>query len=264
MSRVLDKFYTSPSVVEQCYRELGSLDTYDLMVEPSAGSGAFLVPLPANLTVKSYDIAPESKDYPIQQADFLTLTPAQIKGDHKKVLTVGNPPFGVNSSLCLKFIKHASLYSQTIAFILPKSFKKISTQGKVPLTHSLTKSVDLPDNAFLLDGKPYSVPCVFQIWDRTDVPRIKKVGRTTTELFEFVTQDRAELSVRRVGVYAGKAFTETDKSVQSHYFLKLREGIDINEFVEKCNTLEWEHNNTAGPRSVAKGELIEKMEGLWE
>ena len=38
----LDQYFTKPEVVRRCLVQLGNLSKYDLAVEPSAGSGAFL------------------------------------------------------------------------------------------------------------------------------------------------------------------------------------------------------------------------------
>jgi hypothetical protein len=61
-----------------------------------------------------------------------------------------------------------------------------------------------------------------------------------------------------VGVYAGKIFTEIeDKSIQSHYFIKLEQNND--DFMKKYNTIEWKHDNTVGPKSISKQELIKEL-----
>jgi len=263
MSKALDKFYTKPALVALCYTQLPSLATYDLIVEPSAGSGAFLQPLPITALVQAYDLYPEPAPellHPIIAADYLTLDPATVRGAATYVLTVGNPPFGRNCSLALQFLKQAMNYSHTVAFILPRSFKKVSVLNKVPLTFTLTSTLDLPVDGFLLDGASYDVPCVFQVWTRADIPRVKLVARTTTELFRFVTMEEASCAVRRVGVNAGRAFLDTERSPQSHYFLALPADIKPEEFVARCNSLTWEHNNTTGPRSISKGELIAQLE----
>lgn len=263
MSKELDKFYTKPEVVLTCYQQVGDLSQFDLVVEPSAGNGAFLLP---NIPMKAYDIAPE--DERIQKADYLQVLTPTIVTSNKKVLTVGNPPFGRNCSLALQFIKKAMEYSDTVAFVLPKSFKKVSIQNKVPLTFHLVSTLDLPPSSFLLDGQSYDVPCIFQVWKRGITSRSKQATRTTTDLFRFVKKNdevlKPVLTIRRVGVYAGMAYPEVEKSEQSHYFIALPENspTSTSEFIRLCNSIAWEHDNTSGPRSISKGELIDKMEAL--
>ena len=37
----IDKFYTQIEVAKECINLIPELDTYDLIIEPSAGSGSF-------------------------------------------------------------------------------------------------------------------------------------------------------------------------------------------------------------------------------
>ena len=67
----LDKFYTKKAVVEKCVSIL-DLDNYEVIVEPSAGSGAFLEYLPKNKTV-ALDIEPDISS--IAKMDFFDTNP---------------------------------------------------------------------------------------------------------------------------------------------------------------------------------------------
>ena len=49
----------------------------------------------------------------------------------RKIHVIGNPPFGRQSSLAIKFIKKSCSFSDTISFILPKSFKKDSMKKSI-------------------------------------------------------------------------------------------------------------------------------------
>ena len=51
----------------------------------------------------------------------------------KKIHIIGNPPFGRQSSLAIKFIKKSAEFCDSISFILPKSFKKDSLKKHFPL-----------------------------------------------------------------------------------------------------------------------------------
>lgn len=243
----LDKFYTKSEVVDKILNEI-NLSSYDLIIEPSAGNGAFSKKIKGCL---SYDILPD--DESIIQQNFLELDTSSFKG---KVLSIGNPPFGKNGSLALSFIRKCSEFSSTIAFILPKSFKKESFYNKIPLNFHLVKSFDLENNSFLFEKKEVDIPCVFQIYEKKTVLREKTKMRIPTN-FKFVKKEEANISVRRVGVYAGKAFLDTNKSKQSHYFIYAENPID---FLDKANSVEWEYNNTVGARSISKNELVEAIE----
>ena len=73
--------------------------------------------------------------------------------------------------MAIKFIKNAAEYSDSISFILPKSFKKESLKKHFPLKYHLIYEYDLPKDSFLVDNKKHDVPCVFQIWERKDYDR---------------------------------------------------------------------------------------------
>lgn len=243
----LDKFYTSKDVAAWCISQL-DITEYDIVIEPSAGDGAFSSQIYGCLAL---DISPENNS--IICRDFLKFTP-EVAG---KVLVIGNPPFGNNSSMVFKFFKKASEFADTIAFIVPKSFKKRSFRDRVPRNFHLSLELDIPKNSFLLNGNPYDVPCVFQIWYKSDDIRPKSVKVEPT-LFSFVKKsDNPILSIRRVGVNAGKLFTDTNRSEQSHYFIKTDH---LDWFMKRWYSLEWEHDNTAGCNSISKQEIVSKME----
>ena len=162
----LDKFYTKKETVEKCVSIL-DLDKYEVIIDPCAGSGAFLEFLPEHKTV-SLDIEPDISS--IAKMDFFDFTPALIN----KYLVIGNPPFGKNSSLAKRFFKHAASFSNTIAFIVPRTFRKVSTTNQLCLHYHKVQEIVLPDDAFELpDGTPYSVPSVFQVWERRKMEREK-------------------------------------------------------------------------------------------
>ena len=162
----LDKFYTKKETVEKCVSIL-DLDKYEVIIDPCAGSGAFLEFLPEHKTV-ALDIEPDISS--IAKMDFFDFTPALIN----KYLVIGNPPFGKNSSLAKRFFKHAASFSNTIAFIVPRTFRKVSTTNQLCLHYHKVQEIVLPDDAFELpDGTSYSVPSVFQVWERRKMEREK-------------------------------------------------------------------------------------------
>jgi hypothetical protein len=114
---------------------------------------------------------------------------------------------------------------------------------------------DLPAAAFLLNGEPYDVPCVFQIWERREEPRPQE-KRAEPRGFSYVKADQTpHIAFRRVGVNAGRATTEVaTASPQSHYFLKLDQPALIAALLTKNNAHEYP-SNTVGPRSLSKGEV---------
>lgn len=249
---IQDKFYTKSEVVDDLLK-LIPINNYDLVIEPSAGKGSFSLKI-NHPNLLSFDIQPEHNS--IQQMDWFDFDPTNINTEN--CLVIGNPPFGVQSDLALKFINKCDSFKvKTIAFILPKSFKKPSLKNKIPKNYHLIKEVDLVDKSFELMGKDYEVPTVFQIWERKDTLRETITLPTTTNLFEFVKkQDNPTIAFRRVGVNAGLIYEDTEnKSHESHYFIKCND--KIKSLIQNLN---WEHNNTTGPKSISKGELIQKLE----
>lgn len=250
----LDKFYTNKDQAQWCINKLNITD-YDLVIEPSAGSGSFSTLIDGCL---SYDIAPEHPS--IIEADWFTLDKTQFE-DYENILVVGNPPFGRSGKLAIEFIK-ASDFANTIAFILPKGFKKNSTKNRMPLHWWCVREYDLPDNIFTLNGVEYRVPCVFQIWEKKNNPREKTPRITTSGFFEFTTKDDCDMRIQRVGGNAGKASLNLDASEQSNYFVKLTtDHLSVGEFMYIVNTTSFPTvDDTTGPRSLPKSELIEVLD----
>lgn len=249
-----DKFYTKNEVVDQCLAYL-DLAEFDCIIEPSAGSGAFSNKIP---NVLAFDLVPENEN--IQQADWLTLDKSQFD-QYERVLVIGNPPFGNNGKLAKEFLVESMKFADIVAFVLPKSFKKNSVKNRLPLNFETILEIDLPVNSFTLNDKDYSVPCVFQLWQKTESMRKKVVMKNSSSLIEFTTLDKADFRIQRVGGRAGKASLNLDVSVNSNYFVKNNSGMSNEELIEIVNSLVFPSiNDTAGPRSLPKGELISVLE----
>ena len=259
--KTIDKFYTSPIIVKECINLIKqNINIYedDLCIEPSAGNGSFINGIKSLFkTYKFYDLEPENDE--IIKQDYLEYEYTVTK-PNSKVHIIGNPPFGRQSSLAIKFIKKSSEYCDSISFILPKSFKKDSLKKHFPLNFHLISEYDLPKNSFMVDKKEYDVPCVFQIWIKKDTDRtIPK--KLIPNKYNFVKKnDKHDISFRRVGINAGDIDKETEKkSIQSHYFIKL--DIELtDELFNKLTNIDYNcKNNTCGPKSISKQELIEEF-----
>jgi len=239
----LDKYYTKPEIVDLVLPSLPEFDV-TFWIEPSAGAGVFSSKMPKCLAM---DIAPEGPN--ILENDFLLFKTTD------KVGVFGNPPFGKNSSLAIKFFNHAASFASVIAFIVPRTFKKVSVQNKLSLNWVLYKEIELPINAFTFEGKDYPVPCVWQIW----IPGIRQkvVLPTTHPDFVWVDKSKADYAIRRVGGLSGKIFKEFDKYAESsNYFIQC-----IPEVYDKLVSLypkfQEISKNTAGNPSLSKTELVQ-------
>ena len=249
----LDKFYTKPEIAKKCFDLIKSqIKEKDLIIEPSAGNGAFIKYIIANKNnYLFYDIKPEN-DKIIKQ-NYLKLNTTIFMKRKNKIHVIGNPPFGRQSSFAIKFIKKSAEFADTISFILPKSFKKTSMINKIPLNFHLFLQKDLPKNSFLKEGIEYDVPCVFQIWIKKDYNR-KKQLKVISKHFKFVKkEDNPDIAIRRVGSNAGKMYFNNiiDRNPSTHYFLKLKDKSLISN-MKPYNKF----NNSVGPLSISKQELI--------
>jgi hypothetical protein len=247
-----DQYYTKASVAKKCVTVIRGLmpgvDSYQ-WIEPSAGNGAFLKAVPG-LDKLGIDLEPKSAD--IQTGNFLEWVPI----GNKKRIFFGNPPFGRQGSLAKAFIKHAALYGDVIAFILPRSFVKPSMSRAFPLKFHCIYSEELEKNAFEVNGVEYDVPCVFQVWQKNEAERIVALA-IKEEGFSYVKAGKPfHIAFKRVGGLAGKCSVAGGVfNPQYHYFLKL-DAIYVDK-VEKVIAEVNKHtfpSNTVGPRSLSKGE----------
>jgi hypothetical protein len=261
--KTIDKYYTSPEIVEICInlvKQNLKIDENDLYIEPSAGNGSFIPKIKSlSHNYKFFDIEPENDE--IIKLDYLEFDSRKFfTKEYNKTHVIGNPPFGRQSSLAIKFIKVSSKYCDSISFILPKSFKKDSLKKHFPVNFHLLCEYDLPENSFLVDNKIHNVPCVFQIWEKKDKNR-ETPKKLSPVKFKFVKkEDHHDISFRRVGVYAGNISRDTEsKSIQSHYFIKFNNKLDDNLYNTLSNINFSEKDNTVGARSISKQELIKEF-----
>ena len=246
----LDRFYTKPSVVDELLQHIDIKD-YDVVVEPSAGSGSWSSKIEDCLAI---DISPANED--IIQGDFLSddFLFDDMKKDNR-ILVIGNPPFGRQSKLAMRFINKAAEFADTIAFILPRSFRKESYQRRIHNNFWLVKDIDLfNEDAFIFEGKDYFAPCVFQIWERREEERDTTIRKVEPIGWNYVKREDCNLVVRRVGGKAGTAYTDNLKemSIPPNYFMLVENPIEL---AEELNNHSFNIHDTVGPQSLTKSEL---------
>lgn len=175
LNKGVDQFYTNKEVANKCIDTLFDLckdyiEEEDIFMEPSAGTGSFLDKLPE----KGIYLDLEPKNEKIEKNDFITY---DLTG-RKDLITVGNPPFGKRSTLAIQFFNKAIQHSKIVAFIVPKSFDKYTTQKKLNVENfALIHSETLPKYSFTNKGKKVNVNCVFQIWVRKDINKMKDLKK---------------------------------------------------------------------------------------
>ena len=157
----IDKYYTPLDkalkyidIVHNKY----DLNSYDWIVEPSAGSGAFSLNLPKNTI--AIDLHPDHKS--ITQCDFFDFRFPKGNG-----IAIGNPPYGRRADLAKKFFNKCALYCDVIAFILPRSMSRLSMHSNIDNRFHLKYEEDL-DFFEYPNGSKYFRRSVFQIWEKDD------------------------------------------------------------------------------------------------
>ena len=238
----LEQFFTKPEIAKQCISQI-DLSKFNRIIEPSAGSGSFSKQIP---NCEAFDLSP--MDPSIKQQDFLTWHTTGAE----KILFIGNPPFGRQSSLAIKFINHAAQFANTIAFILPRSFSKESMLSKLNKHLILKEVFELPKDCFFFGDKTFDIPCNFFVFEYSKKEREEFKKYKTTD-FEFCKKENADFSIRRVGFYAGKV-EGLDVSESSHYFVK-----DNNNSIDILRNIKYNVAvNTVGAKSLSKNEIIKE------
>jgi hypothetical protein len=247
----LDKFYTKTELAKYLVSTIPN--KYDLWVEPSAGAGAFLKFLP--IPRIGLDVEPDDNE--IIQQDFFTYKPIS-----QKIIVIGNPPFGYQAKLAIDFFNYAATFATTIAFIVPRTFRKLSIQNRLSLNFELVYEEILPKNSFILladNGitQEYDVSTCWQIWNKIENKRSKIVLRTNHKDWVWCNKENAKYAMRRVGGLAGKVFIDNWKqySSESHYYFNC-----TYEVFEKLNFLypvfQEISKNVSGNPSIGKGEIV--------
>jgi predicted RNA methylase len=257
-SRNLDQFYTNPCYAESFLDKIKQnidLNSADVLLEPSAGNGSFYNLLCEKKRI-GLDLDPKLED--IIKQDFFNWYPDV----GTKVITIGNPPFGKNASLAVKFFNYAAKFSDAIAFVLPKTFNKASIINRLDKKFHLIYNENVPENSFIFNNQPYDVWCCSQIWIKKSIdrPKIKILKLDSVKnWFEIVEPVQADFSIQRVGGRAGTIRTNNFKnySKQSHYFIKQHDKRTLKVF----QSIDFEQikNNTAGNPSISPSELVK----LW-
>jgi hypothetical protein len=247
----LDKFYTIPSVSEKCLSSIGShykWSDWDLVIEPSAGDGSFFTRIPTTKKI-GIDISPDHED--IVKQDFFTYCPPS-----GKILVVGNPPF--RKSLAIKFFNHASQWSDVIAFIVPKIFRRLSVHNKLNANFHLVVDEEIPMKPCSF-SPPMMAKCCFQIWEKRDTQRpIVKLSTIHNDWdFLGLGSKDADFVIRAYGGKCGELIDADFEKICSknlHWIkAKINKKILADRFASLNYTLSF---NTTRQNSIGKGELV--------
>lgn len=254
-----DQFFTRPEIAASFAAWVKSQPFYSevtRMVEPAAGARALSRHFPG---IEEYDIDPQ---YPgITKADFLASGHSYRPG----TLTIMNPPFGRGSDLAIAFFNKAAEFSDYIAGIFPRSFRRGALQRRLNARFHLVDERVLPRGAFYLPAEgrvtKYDVPSVAQIWVRKEDEREDEApGPSTSRHFRFVGPQEASFAFRRKGRRAGEVVVDgiEQANPNSFYFIAGDERV-LRAFQE----VDWSvyGQDAIGARYITKAEIVQAIEG---
>jgi hypothetical protein len=261
----LDKFYTDPNYALHCIKTINEkydASNWDLVVEPSAGNGSFLTHMTYK-NIDAVDLQPEHHD--IVKQNFFTYSP---HSNYINILVLGNPPFGKISSLAVSFFNHAAQWAQVIAFIVPRTFRRVSVQNKLCLDFHLVHDEDTPCSPCCFNP-PIAAKCCFQIWERNVSPR--EIIHLPTSHSDWIflklgpldangqptPPENAEFALRAYGGNIGHIVTENLSSLRPKSWHWIKANINSEVLVYRFRNLDYsESTNTARQNSMGRGDLV--------
>ena len=287
-SKDLDKFYTHPDIAKRFVDIIDNifpLKNFDLILEPSAGNGNILQYLPENSI--GLDIEPEAENI-IKQDFFEYQSPYDPIFNNIKIACIGNPPFGSGylNPLAKAFFNHAATFSDLIAFIVPAKWNSSwKVQFQLDKNFGLYYSEVLPKNSFLLDEKPYNVPCCMQIWSKSNPNNLENLRITQRpptkhkDFDMFLTCDNVpklpevreqirnqeywEFALKYWGQIRVCDFNEVSPDTTTHYLFKSKKEY-VRSIFEKIDWSQYVSNmgapNVGGKSLVVKAYTDKKKE----
>jgi len=104
---------------------------------------------------------------------------------------------------------------------------------------------------------------MFRVFSKYGKKNVNRIVNEKLEPNNFIFVEKTEnpdISFRRVGVNAGTIDKKiNEKSVQSHYFIKFTNKKSITDNIQNLSIITYDFNNTVGPRSISKQELIKEF-----
>jgi len=265
----LDKFYTNPNIAEKCLNSLESYykwEKWSLVVEPSAGNGSFFTRIKTKNKI-GIDIEPEHSE--IIKKDFFDFHPAPVSQTCKdEILVIGNPPFGKVSSLAIKFFNHAAKWADLIAFIIPRTFRRISVHNKLHTQFHLVFDEEIPTDPCSFTPS-MMVKCCFQIWEKRATPREIVELSTTHSDWDFLgfgandakgqptPPTGADFAIRAYGGKCGEIVNIALETLRPKSWHWIKSKIDKKILIERFTTLDYSISlDTARQNSIGRGELV--------
>jgi len=262
-NKVFDQFYTKREVAETCVNALKQFVNLEksIVIEPSAGNGAFLEYLPKHTIAMDLD----PKKDGITQQDFFEYSRGPSK---QNIIIVGNPPFGICNKLAMGFFNRAAklCHADFIAFIIPKTWRKRSIVIRLDHNFHKVHDIDVPQKAF--DDNKVHVACCFQIWKRKNILRVDEPRRHPVEGWVFSTVDNADFAIKKTCTRAGKIheLNALSKPPNNYFFIKITspDKQKVRDIFDKCVPDYMKCAvNVCNRESLAQGE-VEKIYNIFK
>jgi hypothetical protein len=259
----LDQFYTVPGIAKKyltIFNDLISDFNYDVILEPSAGSGSFYNLLPHDKRI-GFDIQPKCEG--VVKMDFF-----DFKHDPDLTyIVIGNPPFGKVSSTAIKFFNKCTDFADIIGFIIPRTFKRISVQNSLNMNFNLIYSDDIPLKPCCFSPK-MAAKCCFQIWQKGERRYPIKLELKHDD-FNFIhmgpkdTNNQptppadADFAIKAYGSNCGKIQKINLHDLRPKSWHWIKSNIDIQELIDKFESLDYSiSKDTVRQDSIGRGELV--------
>lgn len=220
-----EQFYTPRATADAVVGRVLDLVPHALdrpWLEPAGGSGVFIeAAMAAGVRdLVSLDIEPL---HPlVSRGDFLT-SELMLSG----AITVSNPPFGRNNSLSVPYFNTSTRYSDVIAFIVPRSWRKWSVTNRLDPMFGLLADDDLAvdyvdASGNHVHGKRLLRTCL-QVWGRGTKPR-PRVGVEDRGLIRRSAPEAADVALTIFGFGCGTVQTEfRRRKVTTQLYLTLED-----------------------------------------
>lgn len=263
-NRSLDQFYTNDNIALKCFNILKNhvdITNYDHYLEPSAGKGAFYKLLNNEKRI-GLDIDPKYEG--IIRQDYFEYTHIV----NKKYLVIGNPPFGKISSTAVKFYNKSAEFADCIAFIIPRTFKRVSIQNQLNMNFKLLHNEDLPMKPCCFTPK-MSAKCCFQIWIKSDIKRTLVIYDNTHNDFTFcklgpkdnrnqpTPPNNADFAIKAYGSGCGEIKSENLDELRPKSWHWIKSNIDIDALINRFKSLDFSiSKDTVRQDSIGQKELI--------
>lgn len=278
-----DQFYTKCEVSNHCFQIIKEnypeLLRGSLLLEPSAGTGSFIEAFKKHgiksNRILAYDIEPKHKD--VIEADFLTL-----ELPNKKIIAIGNPPFGKRAHLAMDFFNRCADYCHTIAFIVPVQFQKYGVQSHLNKNFHLIYEELLDPKSFENNGKDLVVRCCFQIWTKKEgyedlrIMKAPDISHPDFEMFLYNNTIQArkffdkkkygwQFAVPRQGFYdySLRIKKEEDLNPKIQYMFFKGKNKEITKRISSIDFEELSHKNTT-IKGYGKADVVAEYRRLYE